>query len=110
MRSGVPRVSDKEVRGGCGVSRPGVSLTRSGVNEDMSPSSCGPREQFGQPDQIEGGAREHHEPVDLREPPEFDLADPADGVQPAERGFDAWSSMLTLGVTPVPGRAGIDRA
>ena len=58
-------------------------------SEDMSPSSCRRGLQFGQPDQIVGGARKYEEPVNFLEAAKFDLAHPRDGFQPAERGLDA---------------------
>src|SRR5688500_17906176 len=67
-------------------------------NGETSPSSGGPGQQFLQPDQIDGGAREDEEPVDLWQPAQFHLAHPGYGLQPPERRFDPRSRMLTLRV------------
>src|SRR5215467_12537060 len=90
--------------------RPVAALRSMRVSDETSPSLCGLRQQFRQPDQIERGAGKYHEPVDLRQAAEFDLAHPADRFQPAERRFDPGPSVLTRGVARVPRRASIDRA
>src|ERR1700686_170853 len=71
------------------------SAAPDGLGGDTSPVSGRLRQQFGQPDQIEGRAREYEQPVQLLEAAEFDLPHPGDRLQPTKRGFDAGSRMLT---------------
>ena len=68
-----------------------------------------PRQQLGQPNQIERGAREDQQPIHVRQPTQFHLADPGDRLQPPERGLNPWSRVLALGVPVVPCGPRIDR-
>src|SRR5215203_2403551 len=93
LTNSIRRVTARPKESAC---RPQASRGR--PSGDTSPSSGGPGQQLRQPDQIESGAREHEEPVDLRQSPQFDFPDPRDRFQPAERRFDAGPRMLTLPV------------
>src|SRR6516162_11295128 len=94
---------------GFGEVFPVALLTPAQPNEDTSPPSCGPRQQFRQSDQIERGAREHKQPLDVRQAAELNLPNPGDRFQPPKRGLDARPGMLTHRVARVPRRARIDR-
>src|SRR5215831_7380502 len=76
---------------------------------DTSPSSCRSRQQLGQPNQIEGRAREDEEPIDLGQPAQLDLANPGNGLQPPEGRFDARSRVLTDRIALVTGGAAVNR-
>ena len=75
---------------------------------DTSPCSD-TRQQLGQPQEIERGAREHEEPVDLRQAAQLHLPHPGDRLQPAEGRLDARPRVLTLRVARMPGRAAVNR-
>src|SRR4030095_14562037 len=79
------------------------------AREDTSASLRPLRQQLRQSDQIERGAREDEQPVDLRQAPEFHFADPGDRLQPAECRFDARTDMLTLRVARMARRARVAR-
>src|SRR4029453_2524863 len=79
------------------------------VGEDTYPSLRQPWQQLRQADQVERGAREDEQPIDVRQATELHFADPRDRLQPAERRLDARAGMLTLRVARMPRRAGVDR-
>jgi hypothetical protein len=63
-----------------------------------------------QPSKVKRGAGEDHQPVDVWESAEFNLATPTDGLQPTKGGLDARALVPALRVAVVSGRASIDRA
>ena len=73
-------------------------------------ASCRHRHQRDEPAEIEGGAREAKEPVDLRESAQLHFPDPGDRLEPAKRRLDPWPRMQTLRVAVVPGGARVDGA
>src|SRR5215208_4075259 len=93
---------------GLGGPATGRSAGCEATDEDTSSRSWRTRQQLRQSDQIEGGTREHEEPVDLGQAAQLDLTHPGDGLQPSERRFDPWPRMLTLRVAVMTGGAGIE--
>src|SRR5512145_1742974 len=76
---------------------------------DATPrSSCGPREQCAQPDQVVGCPGEGHDPVDELSPAVPQLPQAADGFHPAEDLLDQFPLPLTDGVARMPRSAGVD--
>src|SRR4029450_13314350 len=73
------------------------------AREDTSGSLRPLGRQLRRSDQIDRGAREDDQPVDLRQAPEFHFADPGDRLQPAECRFDGRTDMLTLRVARLAG-------
>src|SRR6516164_3036702 len=109
MRLRVPSTIGQIVTNGYRAPVRAVLLMPPWSTEDTSTFSCGRRKQLGQSDQVVGGAREDHQPLDVRETAEFHLAQPADRFQPAERRLDAGSGVLTHRVARVPRHAAVDR-
>src|SRR4051794_24176787 len=93
---------------GLGGPAPGRSAGCEATGEDTSSRSWRTRQHLRQSDQIEGGNREHEEPVDLRQAAQLDLTHPGDGLQPPERRFDPRPRMLTLRVAVMTGGADIE--
>src|SRR5437016_10072372 len=75
----------------------------------MGAASYRPRQQFGQPNQVERGTGEDEQPIDVGQPAQLHLADPGDRLQPPERRFDPRTRVLALAVPLVSRGAGIDR-
>src|SRR5687767_15744838 len=95
------------------VSRIAVSsrfAARRSVGKETSPASCRIRKQLGESDQVEGGACEYEEPVDLGQAAQLDLPHPRDRFQPPEGWFDTRAGVLTLRVASMSSGAPIDRA
>ena len=84
------------------------SLPRhAGEVSEHSRRSC---QQRAQPDQVVGRGGEGHDPIDERVAAMSQLAQPTDGLQPAEDLLDEFPSPLTDGVARVPRGPAVDGA
>jgi hypothetical protein len=81
-----------------------IMQRRRTIGEERSGASCWLRKQLRQSKQIERRTRQDKQRIHVRQPAQFDYADPGDVLQPAERGLDPRPRMLTLAIARVSGR------
>ena len=87
-----------------------IGRLTSAQRHDRRGISCRLGPQRDEPAEIEGGAREPKEPVDLRESSQFHLPHPGDRLEPAKRRFDPGPRVQTLRVTLVARGPRVDGA